>query len=195
MSVTLKKSGDSHRISLAKQDLTVHVNLNWQAPKPTGFLGKMFAAAPPDLDLGCMFEMADGRKGVIQPLGGNFGSKTQEPFIFLDKDDRSGAAADGENLYLYKPALIKRVMLFAMIYKGAPDFRTVGGRMFFKVSNGEKVELELNSPSANLTFCSAAVIAYNNGEVSITKEERYFPGHRDADKHYGFGFNWTAGSK
>jgi tellurite resistance protein TerA len=195
MTVTLKKSGDSHRISLAKQDLNVHVNLNWQAPKPSGFLSKVFAAAPPDLDLGCMFELVDGRKGVIQPLGGNFGSKSSEPFIFLDKDDRSGAAADGENLYLYKPALIKRVMLFAMIYKGATDFRSVGGRMFFKVSNGERVELDLNSPSPNLAFCSAALISCQNGEVRITKEERYFSGHREADQHYGFGFNWTAGSK
>jgi tellurite resistance protein TerA len=31
--------------------------------------------------------------------------------------------------------------------------------------------------------------------VVITKEERYFGGHEEADRAFGFGFRWRAGSK
>lgn len=193
--VNLNKSGDSHKVNLAKdsQELLVHVNLNWDAKSGGGFFGK--GVEKPDLDLGCMYQTADGEIGVIQPLGGNFGSKTAKPFIFLDKDDRSGAASDGENMYLYKPSTLKRVMFFALIYQGANDFRSVSGRMFFKIGNGDLVTLELNNPSSNTRLCAAALITNQNQQIAISKEERYFAGHQQADAFYGFGFTWKAGSK
>ena len=104
-----------------------------------------------------MYEMQNGNKGVIQPLGKNFGNKSQEPFIFLDKDDTSGSANDGENMYVYKPELIKRVMFFALIYEGASNFQSVGGRMIFKISNGEEITLDLNNPDSSSVFCAAAL--------------------------------------
>jgi tellurite resistance protein TerA len=202
MAITLKKSGDSHKIDLSKagksKQLMVHVNLNWnqQSNQNTGFFSKLLGAnSSPDLDLGCMYETVDGAKGVIQPLGGNFGAKNSPPYIFLDKDDRTGAASDGENMFIYRPDTIKRVMFFALIYQGAPDFRSVGGRMFFKISNGEEIYLELNNPDVNKPFCAAAMVSNLGDQVAILKEEKYFSGHQEADKNYHFGFNWVAGSK
>ncbi len=100
--IDLSKAGKS-------KQLTVHVNLNWnqQPNKNTGFFTKLVGGnSAPDLDLGCMYETVDGTKGVIQPLGGNFGSKSSPPYIFLDKDDRTGAVADGENMLIYRPDTI-----------------------------------------------------------------------------------------
>ncbi|QUS59382.1 hypothetical protein [Synechocystis sp. PCC 7338] len=193
----LEKAGDSHQLNLSKsEDLeksTISVNLDWEELKSVkrGLFGKKI---PADLDLGCMYELKNGEKGVIQPLGKNFGSKNSSPYIYLDKDDRTGATA-GENMYVFRPDLISRVMFFALIYQGAPDFQSVQGRMLFKVSNNEQIYLELNNPHANCPFCAAATILNNNNKISITKDERYFGGHRLADKYYKFGFNWTAGSK
>ncbi|MBD2336466.1 tellurium resistance protein TerA [Calothrix sp. FACHB-156] len=202
MAITLQKSGDSHKIDLSKtgksQQLTVHVNLNWnqQSHQSGGFFSKLLGAnSSPDLDLGCMYETVNGAKGVIQPLGGNFGAKNSPPYIFLDKDDRTGAASDGENMFIYRPDTIKRVMFFALIYQGAADFRSVGGRMFFKISNGEEIYLELNNPDANKPLCAAAMVSNLGNQVTILKEEKYFRGHEEADKNYRFGFNWVAGSK
>lgn len=139
MPIKLEKSGDSHKIDLSKrgrsQQLTVHVNLNWnqQLDRSAGFFTKLLGGnSAPDLDLGCMFETVNGQKGVIQPLGSNFGSKDSPPYIFLDKDDRTGASSDGENIFIYRPDTIKRVMFFALLYEGATDFTAVGGRMLFK---------------------------------------------------------------
>jgi tellurite resistance protein TerA len=203
MPITLQKSGDSHKIDLNKtgqsKQLTVHVNLNWNQQSNNnnaGFFAKLMGANnSPDLDLGCMFETVSGDRGVIQPLGSNFGNKNSPPFIFLDKDDRSGAASDGENMFIYRPETIKRVMFFALIYQGASDFRSVGGRMFFKISNGEDIYLELNNPDANRPFCAAAMVSNLGSQVTILKEEKYFSGHKEADDYYHFGFNWVAGSK
>ena len=48
-----------------------------------------------DLDLGCLYELNDGRKGAVQALGNAFGSLTNPPFISLDGDDRTGDSVGG----------------------------------------------------------------------------------------------------
>lgn len=196
MAINLSKGGDKHAIDLSKpgQQLTIHANLNWSEEKKTGFFS-FLSSGGADLDLGCMYELFSGQKGVIQPLGNNFGSKSSSPYIFLDKDDRSGAASDGENMHVFKPELIKRIMFFGLIYEGAKDFNAVNGRMFFKISNGEEVTLQLDNAGAGKPFCAAALIENKNGQLSIQKEARYFSGHQDADQHYQFGFKWTVGRK
>ncbi|MGH9156017.1 MAG: TerD family protein, partial [Acidimicrobiales bacterium] len=198
--VTLDKKGDKKIVDLRKGGAgnKLHFNLNWTAPaaRKKGFLaGLAGGASAPDLDLGCMFEMADGKLGVIQPLGGNFGNQNGPPHIYLDKDDRSGSAADGENLYILRPDLIKRVMVFALIYEGAKDFTSVGGRLTVTDPDGNEILVQLNNPDANHPFCSICLVTQSGGGVAIQKEERYFRGHRDADQYYQFGFSWSAGSK
>lgn len=196
--VTLEKRGAKQAVNLKKGggSQPIHVNLNWDIPKAkVGFFGKLAAPAAPDLDLGCMFKLTNGKKGVIQPLGGNFGSKTSEPFIYLDKDDRSGASADGENLYLYRPDLVETVMIFAMIYEGTARFSDVNARLTLRDQSGAEIVIKLDNGEQTLRFCSVCLIERRGEKVEITKEERYFPGHQQADAQFGFGFSWTAGRK
>ena len=204
--ITLDKQGQSARISLQKAGTQrVHVNLNWDAkpstaPAPSGgFLSKLLgnvsgAGKAADLDLGCMYELASGEKGVIQALGGNFGNAGGPPFIKLDQDDRSGASAGGENLFIERPDLIRKVLIFAFIYEGAGNFSEVGGRLSFTDPQGNEVKMQLSNPAA-LPFCAVALVQAHGGELVITKEERYFSGHRDCDEAFGFGFSWKAGRK
>jgi tellurite resistance protein TerA len=197
--VRLDKGGATHTVNLKKgggeAGRPIHINLNWDNPNAKGGLMKIFSGAAPDLDLGCMFEMIDGGKSVIQPLGGNFGSRHALPFIYLDKDDRTGAASDGENLYIVRPELINRVMIFALIYEGTANFATVNGRLTIKDQEGNEIFIPLNNADPRLTFCAICMIEKRGDGVVITKEEKYFQSHRFADEHYGFGFRWTAGSK
>lgn len=202
MPIKLEESGDSHNIAFNKlsnsKQLTVRVNLTWKQPASNRckFFKKMFGGnKAPDLDLGCMYELFNREKGVIQPLEGNFGSKNSSPYIFMDKDNRTEAVTEGKNMYIFRPDLIKRIMFFGLVYNGVPDFKSVRGRMLFKVGNGEEVYFELNNPDSNRPFCSAAMVHNIGSQVVILKEEKYFSGHQEADKNYGFGFSWTAGSK
>lgn len=198
--VTLDKRGARQTVELRKGggQQPIHINLNWDNPnggKRKGFFGLGPAVESPDLDLGCMFRMADGSRDVIQPLGGNFGSRSSSPFIYLDKDDRTGAANDGENLYIFRPDLIGRVMVFAFIYDGTANFARVNGRLRIRDQNGNEILVPLNNPEASRTFCSICLIENHGDRVEIVKEERYFSSHREADRHYGFGFEWTSGRK
>lgn len=115
------------RVSLTKAAPTVsltkpvqpegvtRVNLNWSVNV--------------DLDLGCLYELTDGSKGVIQALGDTFGSLHASPFIALDGDDRTGTASSGEKTHINLAAshVFQRVLLFAMIYSGAADWAAVDG--------------------------------------------------------------------
>ncbi|MBC7646796.1 MAG: TerD family protein [Pseudopedobacter sp.] len=192
--VTLEKSGDHARIDLRKGQVhRLHVNLNWDRPRP-GFLGMMRAGA--DLDLGCLFELEDGSAGVIQALGNAFGSSSSAPYIHLDQDDRSGAATGGENLYLERPDLIKRVLVFAYIYGGsARGFRDVNARLTLKDPQGNEILVALNNPSPNLTCCGVALLEPRDGQLQISKEERYFANQEPMSNHYRFPLKWTPGRK
>lgn len=196
--VTLEKRGQSQPISLKKGGglQKFHINLNWDAPKKKGgFFGIFADNTPPDLDLGCMFMLQNGLAGVIQPLGNRFGSRTEEPFIYLDKDDRSGAATDGENLYILRPDLIDKVMLFALLYEGATKFSEVNARLTIKEESGQEILIKLDNPDPGLRFCAIGTLIRKGDRIEIVKEERYYPSHKQADEHFGFGFNWVAGRK
>ncbi len=194
--ITLDKKGDKQTVDLSKAGgRPIHVNLNWDTgSRGGGFLGFGGGGAP-DLDLGCMYRLKNGEASVIQALGGNFGSKSLSPHIYLDKDDRSGTASDGENLYLYRPEDIDLVLVFAFIYGGASDFTSVGGRMKITDGSGNEISINLDSPDRGRNFCAICTVRGSRGSVEITKEEQYFRGHRDADERYGFGFRWARGSK
>lgn len=220
MPVILQKSGDTTKVNLRKgteaKSASIHVNLTWKpaqqatpAPAPAkksgGFFGGLFgggskpAPAPApvkneDLDLGCMWLDNRGAKNVVQALGNAFGSSDASPFIYLDGDDRTGAVANGENLYITRPDAVKRVLVFAYIYEGSA-FANVDAKITIKVNNGETVEIDLDAPSRDRSFCAAALIEISNGELTVRKENKYFAGHQQCDEAYGFGFTWTRGSK
>ena len=195
--ITLEKKGDKQTISLAKVTTPqkIHINLNWDAGQAKKGLFGMPSQAP-DLDLGCMYRMMDGTTGVIQPLGKFLGHKDSTPYILLDKDDRDGQASDGENLTIYRPDLIEFMIIFALIYKGAPDFSAVNGRLTIKDFSGMETFIKLDAPDPKAKFCVAASFKKNGSNFDLIKEEKYFKsGHKAADEHYGFGFKWATGRK
>lgn len=203
--VTLEKRGASKTVNLRKGggNQPIAFNLKWdQAAQTTATSGGGVASllgfgrpAQVDLDLGCMFLLRDGTKRVIQPIGGYFGSRTQPPYIFLDKDDRTGAAADGENLTIFRPDLIERVLVFALIYEGTANFSHVHGRLRIREQDGSEIAIRLDNPDPTLPFCAICLVRRVPDGVEVVKEERYFGGHQLADGHYRFGFHWTRGTK
>ena len=202
--VRLDKQGEKHKVSLTKGGASqvFHINLQWDQVSGGGgggLLGRLLGGGGggggADLDLGCMWRDRQGNQGVIQPLGGNFGSRTAIPYIFLDKDDRSGAAADGENMHLLRPETISLVVIFAMIYEGTANFSNVNARLTIFDGKGGEIFIPLNAPDPRRTFCAVASVVGDGGSLNVQKEERYFAGHKECDQFYGFGFNWVRGSK
>lgn len=199
--ISLTKSAP--RVNLAKGGAgqgAMRVNLNWSAQKPSGgLMAKLTGGANQvDLDLGCLYELADGSKGAIQALGNNFGSLDKPPYILLEGDDRSGTNVAGENMHvnLARPELFRRILVFAMIYEGAPNWAAVDGVVTLFPTSGPKVEVRLDSTEKNARICAVALIENNGGTVSVQREVSYVTGSQaDLDKKYGWGMQWKAGRK
>ncbi|HEY3424791.1 MAG TPA: tellurium resistance protein [Negativicutes bacterium] len=193
--INLNKSGDSHTIDLKKKSGDILVNLNWDSTVETrGFLGRL-SKTNIDLDLGCMYRLKDGTKGVIQALGNAFGSVTSSPYICLDKDDRTGQSTDGENIRFVKPELLDLVVLFAFIYEGAANWSSAKGVVTVKQQGSPEIVIKLDNPENGKIMCGLVTIENKDGNLVFTKHEKYYPGHKQLDGEFGFGFNWVAGSK
>ncbi|MFJ4004965.1 TerD family protein [Streptomyces sp. NPDC090023] len=202
--VTLTKAAPS--VSLAKQGGTsgvMRVNLNWQTRKRV--TGRHRGAGPGDLDLDlcALYELGDGRKGVVQALGNAFGALDRPPFIHLDGDDRTGAAANGENLTIsldHKEQL-GRVLVFVTIYEGARSFADLHATVTLRPQHGAPIDFSLDECTVPSTVCALALITNTGGDLVIRREARYLvpdrgvSPQRTVDRAYGWGMNWTPGRK
>lgn len=197
--VTLEKKGQS--ISLDKKPQgqlgKIHVNLNWNAVpvKSPGFFSR--AKGGIDLDLGCLFELQDGSIGGIQALGNSFGNFHRLPYIELDQDDRSGASIAGENLAINGDYwhLFRRVLVFAFIYEGIPNWSHADAVITIKNSGQADIEVRLDSHRNDQMMCAIAMLENIDNRVVITKLVDYFNGHQPMDAAYGWGLNYKPGSK
>ncbi|MFI8348646.1 TerD family protein [Streptomyces sp. NPDC085596] len=202
--VTLTKAAPS--VSLAKQGGTsgvMRVNLNWQTRKR--ITGRHRGAGPGDLDLDlcALYELADGRKGVVQALGNAFGALDRPPYIHLDGDDRTGAAANGENLTIsldHKEHL-RRVLVFVTIYEGASSFADLHATVTLRPQHGAPIDFSLDECTVPSTVCALALITDTGGDLVVRREARYLvpergvSPQRTVDGAYGWGMNWTPGRK
>ncbi|MGW2459811.1 TerD family protein [Streptomyces sp. NPDC001761] len=202
--VTLTKASPS--VSLAKQGGTsgaMRVNLNWQTRKqPTGW-GRWGGGGDIDLDLCALYELADGRKGVVQALGNAFGSLHRPPYIHLDGDDRTGAVAAGENLTvnLDHTRDFRRILVFVTIYEGARSFADLHATVTLQPQHGAPIEFSLGECTVDSPVCALALITNTGGDLLVQREARYLVPERGVspqrtmDRAYGWGMNWTPGRK
>ncbi|MEV4867738.1 TerD family protein [Streptomyces syringium] len=207
--VTLTKEAPA--VSLTKQGGTsgaLRVNLNWQVHKQFKSWGQKLGKAMAlhsdlDLDLGALFELRDGSKGVVQALGNSFGSLHQPPFIHLDGDDRTGASASGENLTvnLDHIADFRRILVFVTIYEGARSFANLNATVTLQPQHGAAIDFSLDECTVPSPVCALALITNNGGDLVVQREARYLvpdrgvSPQRTLDREYGWGMNWTPGRK
>ncbi|MEV8316654.1 TerD family protein [Streptomyces sp. NPDC059900] len=207
--VTLTKEAPT--VSLTKQGGTsgaMRVNLNWEVRKQfKGWASKLGRAvamhADLDLDLCALYELADGRKGVVQALGNAFGSLDQPPYVLLDGDDRTGAVASGENLTINLDHIndFRRIVIFVTIYEGARSFADLSATVTLQPQHGASIDFSLDECTVPSTVCALALITNNNGDLFVQREARYLVPERGVspqrtiDYAYGWGMNWTPGRK
>ena len=178
------------------------INLNWSQPqqKKSGFLSGWFGGGSNaiDLDLGCLYELKDGSKGVVQALGNAFGSLNAPPYIALDGDDRSGANSEGENLRVNGAHArdFKRILIYTFIYEGAANWQEAKGVVTLKYPGGDDIIVHMDEYGSNDRMCAIAMLEnYADETFSVEKLVRFFDGHKSLDREYGWGMHWVAGHK
>lgn len=199
--VVLTKQAPAVSLTKVTSGGQLRVNLNWTArpAAPHGLFHK--PPAPLDLDLGCLYEFSDGSKGVVQALGNAFRASPKgvtTPVIRLDGDDRSGSAADGENLYidLAHLAEIRRVLVFALIYEGAANWAAASGVVTLYPASSATITIHLDEARDGARICAIAQLLNQNGTLVVQREVNYIDGaQRALDAAYSWGMTWRAGRK
>lgn len=196
------------KVSLTKQNNTVslkkdsgqfgkiRVNLNW---KQTGKKGGLFSfgSSKVDLDLGAFVQTRDGEMYVIQALGDSFGSFQHKPYVHLLGDDRTGAVTEGEWLEINGDQWpeIQRVLVYAFIYEGAPNWQESEGIVRVLVPGQAEIEVKMNDYGDPRGTCAVALLENRGGQVWVSREVTFHKSQREMDQQYGWGFRWTSGSK
>jgi tellurite resistance protein TerA len=207
-------------VSLTKQGAAtgnLRVNLSWRV-RSSDFGGrtgggllrhpsKMFkpeivqaqgpAVVQIDLDLACLYELKDGTKGVVQPLGNFFGEINSPPYVKLSGDDRFGSPS-GETIYInmdHKDE-IQRLLVFVYIYDGTPAFDRTQAIVTLYPSNGPRIEISLDERAPQARSCAVVLIENDKGEMVVRREVRYVYGFQaELDRLYGWGMQWGRGYK
>ncbi|SDA14257.1 TerD family protein [Sphingomonas sp. NFR15] len=192
--VTLEKRGQT--VSLAKRGASfgeITINLNWSR----GRKGLFGGGSAIDLDIGCLFELIDGRKGGVQALGNSFGSFDHAPYIALSGDDRTGDVSAGETLRIngaFWPQ-IKRVAVFANIYSGVPNWQQTDGVVLVTMPDQPPIEVRLTEGRDDRRLCGIVLIENDAGAIKVTRIVEYLHDTRMFDESLGWGLRWVAGRK
>lgn len=209
-------------ISLSKQGAAVgnmRVNLSWQMRSSDTaswvtdrgsflrrqldvFKPRVVQAAGPamvnvDLDLACMYELADGTKGVVQPLGDFLGDLDAPPWIQMSGDDRFGGTS-GETLFINfdKREEFKRLLVFVYIYDGTPAFDRAHAKVEIYPGSGPRIEIPLTEREPQARSCAVVLIENRKGEMVVRREVKYVYGFQaEIDRLYGWGLQWGRGYK
>lgn len=201
MAINLQKG---QKVSLEKKSPAglgeILVNLNWNArPAKKGFLAGLLGGNQGiDLDLGCLYELKNGRKGAVQALGNSFGSLNQPPYVSLDGDDRTGAAAAGENLRINgnKISEIKRILVYTFIYEGVANWQQADAIVTIKYPGAEDIIVKMDSYNSAEKMCGLALFENQNDQTfSVEKIVQFYAGHRYMDQAFHWGLQWTPGRK
>ncbi len=173
----------------------ITINLNWSRGEKKGWLGTKSSGI--DLDLGCMVELADGGKSVVQALGNSFGDYERPPYAKLLGDDRTGESTAGETLLINGGhwAAYRRVLVYAFIYEGVPNWATANAIVTVSAPGTPELVVRLDEHATGKGMCAIALLENEGGHIRVTKLIEYFAGHEPMDRAFGFGFRWQAGRK
>ncbi|WP_297261118.1 TerD family protein [uncultured Desulfovibrio sp.] len=193
----------SPRIDLTKHTLAggmYRVNLNWNrafTSRPSGLAGLFNPNRGIDLDLAAYVLLKNGDQTIVQALGERFGSLEQPPFVKLMGDDRTGSQADGEWIHINGDRIdeLAEIIIFTFIYAGAPNWNATDAVVRVDIPGQPKIETRLADGNEPLPMCAIARITNSGGKLSIERLERYFRGHEEMDRFFGWGFKWRAGWK
>lgn len=175
-------------------------------PQKSGLLNKILGKgkshAPKrkgvDLDVGCLYELKNGKRGGIQAFGDMYGALDVEPYISLSGDERTGDTEGEDELIQVNGKMwgdIKRILIYIYIYEGAPSWETVRPQIQVRVPEEKPMIVTLNAKREELALCAVAGLENIRGGIKMTNYMEYFPGHAEMDRAFGFGLEWADGRK
>lgn len=167
------------------------VNLNWDRE-----------STPLDLDLCCLIELKNGQTDCIEAIRGNFGDIDSFPYVLHSGDDLTGDYIEGEYLYvdLDKLSQIKRLCVFAYIYRGSDSWKNAKGIVRVDIPGHPLLEVPMGEQTSSKPLCALCMIEVEDKKLHL---ERLVSFHgsfrndswdgtwqRDLDDTYDWNMNW-----
>ena len=185
----------------------IRIGAAWQniLVEEAGFLNKFLKKMREvgvDLDLGCLYELQNGKRGCLQAFGSLHGSFEEEPFIKLSEDDRTGDDDDdddGEDEIMMvngqKWPEIKRMLIYLYIYGGVNDWAQIQPQIQIRIPDEKPMIVTLHTHDSNLPLCAVAHLENVRNGIKLQNITEYYPGHPEMDRAFGYGIEWTDGTK
>lgn len=206
--IRLEKPQETAKISLSKGGGDARIILRWNkhpGGKQTGggFLSRIFGGGANeeiDLDLGVCVELANGSKLILDPLQGYFqegfhGSLSSEPYVLHSGDDRSGGGGEVLTISGSNSALVRQLWVYTFIYSGVARWMETDAAVEIQVPGQQPIEIPMGQQSSKETFCALAHIVLNDRELIVQRLISFHNSHESCDRRYGWGFNYTQGTK
>ena len=151
-----------------------------------------------DIDLGCLYELHDGRRGAIQAFGDLYGDFKNPPYLHHSGDERTGDA-EGDDEFVHVNGNhwpeIKRILVYVYIYHGAPNWEMIKPQIKVLVKDEHPMIVTPSAHQSELAVCAIAMIENVRNGIKFTNHTEYFPGHAEMDRAFGFGLEWDDGQK
>ena len=189
-----KVKADESIIFMEPASSQIIINLNWNR-----------VSHAIDLDLCALIELQDGTVDCIEAIRGNFGDIDDAPFVLHSGDDLTGDFAEGEYLHIDYEHLkkIKRICVFAYIYRGASSWKNAKGVIQVDVPGNPIIEVAMGEQTSRSPLCAICMIEVDEAKDQV-KLERLVSFHgdmqryqswdgqwqRDLDSTYNFNMNW-----
>ena len=197
----LGNRGDSLSVTPGKSGFgKITIAAAWNNPADeSSFLSKLINKKKDvDLDLGCLYELHDGHRGAVQSFGNLRGNFNEMPFLKLSHDEQTGDR-DGDDEWIdingAEWSKIKRLLFYVYIYKGASNWAEFRPQIQLRIPGEKPMVVTIASPNDTMDICAIAGIENVRNGIKITNYTEYFPGQAEMDRAFGFGIEWTEGSK
>jgi tellurite resistance protein TerA len=162
------------------------------------FFKKKVLQSGVDIDLGCLYQLKNGKRGAMQAFGEEHGAYDAPPYIFLSGDERRGDRKGPDETILVNGTHwdeIDRILIYVYIYGGVDNWDAVKPQIQVRVPGEEPKVVTLNARKNEMALCAVAKLTNIRGGIRMTSLMEYFPGHAELDRAFGYGLEWESGQK
>jgi tellurite resistance protein TerA len=160
--------------------------LTWQGRRG-GMNGRPRAFEPA---FGCFYEMADGRKGLVQSWDGN-GQLEAYPFLHLGPVKLDGNRGE-QRLRVSGRGMppIRSLTLFAHLQADAPNWYASTMHLGLSMPGEPPVTLSGEEGPEGKGIVALLRLRYVRDGIDVERLMRFADGHRELDRELGWGLRW-----
>jgi uncharacterized protein involved in tellurium resistance/tellurite resistance protein len=144
------------------------------------------------LDVGCFWELQDGKKGQLEGLSNLHGSLSAPPFVALSGETHHSGALCHEKMMINGDqwGQIRRVLFYAMIHEGPLQWGPLDARVTLLAPQQTPVHLDLITENKNGPIAALMLLENRSDQMRIVYPGGFFESHYALDAAFDFQLRW-----